>query len=87
MRALSKLRAEPGFVLQERPVPEIGPTDVLIAVEKVGVCGTDQHIYRWDPWAQARIHPPLVVGHEFMGRVAAVGSAVRSVNFRRRISR
>ncbi len=49
------------------PVPEIGPTDVLIRVEKAGVCGTDCHIYSWDKWAQNRIKPPLVVGHEFMG--------------------
>ena len=72
MKALWSSRARgPGFRLAEVPVPEIGPTDVLIRVEKAGVCGTDHHIYDWDAWAQNRIKPPLVVGHEFMGRVAA----------------
>ncbi|HVS45501.1 MAG TPA: L-threonine 3-dehydrogenase [Verrucomicrobiae bacterium] len=79
MRALSKLKPEAGFTLHDVPVPSIGPTDVLIRVEKVGVCGTDLHIYGWDKWAQARVHPPLVIGHEFMGTVAAIGDAVRSV--------
>ena len=68
------------------PIPEIGPTDVLIRVEKAGVCGTDYHIYSWDKWAQNRIHPPLVVGHEFMGIVHAVGSAVRAVVVGDRVS-
>ncbi|MGA8535141.1 MAG: L-threonine 3-dehydrogenase [Candidatus Tumulicola sp.] len=86
MKALSKLGPEPGFVLKDVPVPEIGPTDVLIRVEKAGVCGTDHHIYAWDSWAQARIQPPLVVGHEFMGTVAAVGDAVRSVRIGERVS-
>jgi threonine 3-dehydrogenase len=86
MKALSKLAAEPGFQLTEVSVPEIGPTDVLIRVEKAGVCGTDYHIYRWDKWAQARIRPPLVVGHEFMGTVVAVGGAVRSVRVGERVS-
>lgn len=86
MRALCKTKPEPGFVLQTVPVPAIGPSDVLIRVEKVGVCGTDQHIYSWDHWAQARIHPPLIVGHEFMGRVQATGDAVRLVSVGDRVS-
>lgn len=57
--------------------PAIGPTDVLIRVLKAGICGTDGHIWNWDKWSQARIHPPLIVGHEFMGIVAEVGTAVR----------
>jgi len=79
MKALSKLRPEPGFTMHDVPIPSIGPTDVLIRVEKAGVCGTDHHIYSWDPWAQARVHPPVVIGHEFMGVVEAIGSAVRAV--------
>ncbi|MBV9269872.1 MAG: L-threonine 3-dehydrogenase [Candidatus Eremiobacteraeota bacterium] len=79
MRALVKTAPRPGLVLQDRPIPEIGPADVLIRVEKAGVCGTDLHIYEWDKWAQNRIHPPLIVGHEFMGRVEAVGAAVKLV--------
>ena len=76
----------PGFRLAEVPIPSIGPTDVLIAVEKAGLCGTDYHIYAWDAWAQHRIKPPLVVGHEFMGTVAAIGDAVRSVHVGERVS-
>ena len=79
MRALVKTAAQEGLTLKEVPVPEIGPSDVLIRVEKVGVCGTDLHIYSWDKWAQNRIVPPLIVGHEFMGRVEAVGAAVKLV--------
>jgi threonine 3-dehydrogenase len=86
MKALSKLRPEPGFVLNDVPVPAIGPTDVLIHVEKAGVCGTDYHIYTWDKWAQARIHPPCVIGHEFMGTVEAIGEAVHSVGVGDRVS-
>ncbi|HEU5479492.1 MAG TPA: L-threonine 3-dehydrogenase [Candidatus Tumulicola sp.] len=86
MKALSKTAAGRGFTLTDVAVPEIGPTDVLIRVEKAGVCGTDLHIYEWDKWAQARIRPPMVVGHEFMGTIAAVGDAVRSVRIGDRVS-
>ncbi|MHB1798352.1 MAG: L-threonine 3-dehydrogenase [Vulcanimicrobiaceae bacterium] len=86
MPALCKVEAGPGFALREVPLPAFGPTDVLIRVEKAGVCGTDAHIYSWDAWAQHRVRPPLIVGHEFMGRVAAVGAAVRSVGVGERVS-
>jgi threonine 3-dehydrogenase len=86
MRALVKSRAGPGFLLTEVPVPAIGPGDVLIHVEKAGLCGTDHHIYAWDGWAATRIKPPLVVGHQFMGTVAAVGEEVRSVRAGERVS-
>lgn len=86
MRALRKLGPEAGFSLDEVPVPAISPSDVLIQVKKAGICGTDQHIYRWDHWAERRIKPPLIVGHEFMGRVAAVGSAVRGFAAGERVS-
>src|SRR5579863_1680283 len=86
MKALSKSGPQPGFSLKDVPIPAIGPTDVLIRVEKAGVCGTDLHIYTWDSWAQARIRPPIVVGHEFMGTVAAIGDAVRSVRVGERVS-
>jgi len=79
MRALRKSEPAPGFTAAELPVPAVGPTDVLIRVRKVGLCGTDLHIYGWDQWAQRRIVPPLTIGHEFMGTVAAVGAAVRAV--------
>lgn len=86
MRALCKVRPEPGFVEKQVPIPEIGPTDVLIRIEKAGICGTDYHIYEWDHWAQERVRPPLVIGHEFMGRVAAVGDAVRAARVGDRVS-
>jgi threonine 3-dehydrogenase len=86
MRALVKPKAGPGFLLTEVSRPELGPADVLIRVEKAGLCGTDHHIYSWDAWAQRRVKPPLVVGHEFMGTVAATGAAVRSVRVGDRVS-
>lgn len=86
MQALRKLAPEAGFVRQEIPVPSIGPTDVLIQVEKVGLCGTDQHIYTWDKWAQARVKPPLTIGHEFMGTVREIGAGVRGVKIGDRVS-
>ena len=76
MPAVVKTRSEPGLELQEVPVPEVGPNDVLIRVQKASICGTDVHIYNWDAWAQKTIPVPLVIGHEFVGRVADVGSAV-----------
>ena len=79
MRAVIKARPEPGFELREVPVPQIGPRDVLIKVRATSICGTDLHSYRWDPWAQSRIKPPLIVGHEFCGDVVAVGREVRTV--------
>ncbi len=74
MKALVKSRPEAGLWLEEVPVPEPGINDVLIRILKTGVCGTDLHIYNWDAWAQKTIPVPLVVGHEFVGRVEHVGS-------------
>ncbi|WP_263378022.1 L-threonine 3-dehydrogenase [Granulicella paludicola] len=79
MRALMKTQAAAGMEMREVPVPEIGASDVLIAVETASVCGTDLHIYHWDEWAQARIKPPYIPGHEFCGTVAAVGSLVQGI--------
>ena len=86
MRALVKEQPVPGLTLKRVPLPRLGPTDVLINVRKAGICGTDGHIYEWDKWSQNRVHPPLIVGHEFMGAVAAVGAAVRSVAVGDRVS-
>src|SRR4051794_39649088 len=79
MQAIVKSGAGPGSELRQLPRPEIGPTDVLVKVSVASICGTDLHIYEWDAWAQKRIHPPLVPGHEFCGTVAAVGREVTSV--------
>lgn len=77
MKALVKARREPGLWLEEVPVPEYGMNDVLIRVLRTGICGTDVHIYDWDAWAQARIPVPMVIGHEFVGLIAEVGSNVK----------
>src|SRR5881396_4065231 len=76
MLALVKAESRPGLRLEDVPVPEIGINDVLIRVRKTGICGTDLHIESWDPWAARTIHPPLVVGHEFVGTIEEVGSNV-----------
>jgi threonine 3-dehydrogenase len=76
MLALVKPEPGPGLVLRDVPQPEIGINDVLIRVHKTGICGTDLHIESWDPWAARTIHPPLVVGHEFVGEIVDVGSNV-----------
>ncbi|MBI2781959.1 MAG: L-threonine 3-dehydrogenase [Chloroflexi bacterium] len=76
MLALVKVDAGPGLRLQEVPRPDIGINDVLIRVHKTGICGTDLHIESWDPWAAKTIHPPQVIGHEFVGEVADVGANV-----------
>ena len=77
MKALVKSKAEVGLWLEDVPVPEIGINDVLIEVLRTGICGTDVHIYNWDAWAQKTIPVPLVVGHEFVGRIVEVGSNVK----------
>jgi threonine 3-dehydrogenase len=77
MRAIAKLRAGEGLDLVEVPVPEPGINDVLIKVKKTSICGTDLHIYNWDAWAAKTIHPPMVIGHEFVGVIEAVGANVQ----------
>jgi threonine 3-dehydrogenase len=76
MKALVKKHREPGLWLDEVPMPEVGINDVLIQVLRTGICGTDVHIYKWDAWAQKTIPVPMVVGHEFVGRIVEVGSNV-----------
>jgi len=76
MKALIKKKAEAGLWLEEVPMPEIGINDVLIRIDRTGICGTDAHIYKWDEWAQKTIPVPMVVGHEFVGQIVAVGSNV-----------
>lgn len=76
MKALVKSRPEPGLWLEEVPTPEIGINDVLIKVRLASICGTDLHILKWDAWASKTIPIPMVIGHEFVGEVARVGSNV-----------
>ena len=70
------MKREPGLWLEDVPVPEIGVNDVLIQVEKTCICGTDLHIWKWDDWARKTIPVPMVVGHEFVGRIVQVVNGV-----------
>ncbi|MGD2145472.1 MAG: L-threonine 3-dehydrogenase [Anaerolineae bacterium] len=79
MRALVKKHPEPGLWLEEVPIPQPGINDVLIKIHKTAICGTDVHIWNWDAWAQRTIPVPMVVGHEFVGTVAAMGSNVHDL--------
>lgn len=76
MKALVKKHAEQGLWLEDVPEPTVGTNDVLIRVDRTGICGTDVHIYEWDDWARKTIPVPMVVGHEFVGEVVEVGSNV-----------
>ena len=86
MRALVKAKSEPGIWMEERPIPEIWPEDVLVKVHKTGICGTDIHIYNWDDWARKTVPVPLVTGHEYSGEIAAIGSEVRNLKVGQRVS-
>ncbi|MEW9614611.1 L-threonine 3-dehydrogenase [Shinella sp. S4-D37] len=86
MRALVKAKPEVGLWMESVPVPQVGPNDVLIRVRKSAICGTDVHIWNWDQWAQKTIPVPMVVGHEFVGEIAEVGSAVTKYRVGERVS-
>jgi len=86
VKALVKAKKEPGLWLQEVPTPELGPNDVLIKVKKSAICGTDIHIYNWDEWSQKTIPVPMAIGHEFMGEIAKLGSAVTGFEVGERVS-
>src|SRR6202044_437972 len=86
MKALVKEKPEPGLWLEEQPIPEIGPDDVLVKVHKTGICGTDIHIFNWDDWAQRTIPTPMTVGHEYSGEIAEVGANVRRLRVGQRVS-
>lgn len=79
MKALRKTRPGRGAELQSVSVPTIGPNEVLVRVRAASICGTDLHIYAWDPWSASRIKPPLTFGHEFCGTVERVGEEVTAV--------
>ncbi|WP_442512028.1 L-threonine 3-dehydrogenase [Novipirellula sp. SH528] len=76
MKALVKREKKPGLWLEDVPMPTIGINDVLIKIDRTGICGTDVHIYKWDAWAQKTIPVPMVVGHEFVGEIVETGSNV-----------
>ncbi len=87
MKALGKLKAEPGIWMYdaEKPNPP-GPNEVLIRIKKTSICGTDLHIYKWDEWAQKTIPVPMTVGHEFVGIVEEIGTNVQYVKIGDRVS-
>lgn len=80
MKALVKRSAEPGLDLTDVPEPKYGIDDVLIRIEKTSICGTDVHIYNWDEWSKKTIRTPMVIGHEFVGRIEAFGDNVHDVS-------
>ncbi|MEM7622577.1 MAG: zinc-binding dehydrogenase, partial [Planctomycetota bacterium] len=87
MRALIKREARDGMeFVQDRPVPSIGPRDVCVRVTTAGICGTDRHIWQWDEWAAGRIPLGIVTGHEFVGVVAACGTAANKYTVGDRVS-
>ena len=86
MRALVKSRAEPGIWMEQVPLPDVGPNDVLVRVRKTAICGTDVHIYNWDQWAQKTVPVPMVTGHEFVGTVADFGAGVTEYGVGQRVS-
>ena len=86
MNALVKAHAREGLWLQSAPVPEVGPDDVLIRINKTGICGTDIHIWNWDEWAQKAIPVPLITGHEFAGEIVELGRNVDGLTLGQRCS-
>ncbi len=77
MQALVKRETGPGLWLEEVPEPEVAAHQVLIKVRRMGICGTDLHIYNWDDWASKTVPVQLVVGHEFAGEIVEVGKDVQ----------
>lgn len=86
MKTLAKLKAEPGIWLDQAEEPVLGHNDLLIKIRKTAICGTDIHIYNWDQWAQKTIPVPMVVGHEYVGTVAAIGQEVSGFKLGDRVS-
>jgi threonine 3-dehydrogenase len=80
VKALVKAEAAAGLRFEDVPIPALGRDDVLIRVLRTGICGTDLHIYDWDPWARANVPVPQVVGHEFVGEVMDLGSEVQDLH-------
>lgn len=86
MKALGKLKKEPGIWMYDAPKPKIGSNDILIKIKKTAICGTDIHIYNWDVWAQKTIPVPMTIGHEFVGIIEEVGSLVEHLKVGDRVS-
>jgi len=86
MKALAKLFPRQGIWMTESPLPELGHNDIMIKICKTAICGTDVHIYNWDEWSQKTIPVPMVIGHEYVGNVVAIGQEVRGFQLGDRVS-
>ena len=87
MDAIVKPAAGPGLELRRVPVPVPKAGEVLIKIHKTAICGTDVHIYNWDPWAAEHItHPPMTIGHEYVGEIAELGEGVTGLYVGQRVS-
>ena len=86
MNVLVKAYAREGLWLQTAPVPDIGPDDVLIRINKTGICGTDIHIWKWDEWAKKTVPVPMITGHEFAGEIVELGRNVDGLSLGQRCS-
>jgi len=87
MRCLTKHHRGVGLAFaDDHAIPAVGPRDVRIKVKKVGICGTDRHIWEWDEWASNRIPVGIITGHEFVGYIESVGSAVTKYSVGQRVS-
>lgn len=72
------LKEARNMVIEEVSMPDVGPQDVLVNVKYCGLCGTDAHVFAGDK-GSAPVTMPVILGHEFAGDVAAVGSEVSTV--------
>ncbi|GAD00364.1 L-threonine 3-dehydrogenase [Agarivorans albus MKT 106] len=86
IKALAKLKTEPGIWITQVEMPELGHNDLLIKINKTAICGTDVHIYNWDEWSQKTIPVPMVIGHEYAGEVVDIGQEVRGFSVGDRVS-
>lgn len=86
MKAIVKKEAKPGLWMEKVQTPKVGPNDVLIKTRKTSICGTDLNIYKWDPWAQKNVPVPLIIGHEFVGEIAELGSNIKHLKVGTRVS-
>ena len=86
MKALVKKAPGKGLEMQQVPMPVVGGNDLLIKVTKAAICGTDLHIWNWDEWSQRTLRPPLITGHEFVGRIVDKGASVTGYEVGERVS-
>ncbi|WP_122074342.1 L-threonine 3-dehydrogenase [Pseudophaeobacter sp. EL27] len=86
MKALEKSHPTEGLWMVQAPVPEIGPDEVLIKINKTGICGTDVHIWNWDAWAEKTVPVPMITGHEFAGEIVELGRNVTDLTIGQRCS-